>query len=141
MYVTNGCVSGMNVLDLGCGSTEQKDYHSNRWLPYMAEVLTRLGARVTGIDYRPNPKATYNHRIVDLMNDDITIEGNFDLIITKSLHDGLVGGASNPDMESRILEIVGGLLRSDQLMITDLDATHFGFRPVFFRGINTLSYR
>ena len=107
----------------------------------MAEVLTRLGARVTGIDYRPNPKATYNHRIVDLMNDDITIEGNFDLIITKSLHDGLVGGASNPDMESRILEIVGGLLRSDQLMITDLDATHFGFRPVFFRGINTLSYR
>lgn len=146
LYVTDGAIAGINVLDLGCGSTEQKDYFSENWLPYMTEMLTRMGANVTGVDYRPNPRATYTHRTIDLVRQNTysiieILRGDYDLIVAKSLSDGLVGKAFNSEMEDRILEIIGSLLHSDQLMITDLDVTRFGFKPVFFREMNTLWYR
>ena len=111
LYVTDGSVSGMKVIDLGCGSTKQSTYFSDRWLPYMSEILTRFGAIVTGIDYRPNNKASYDHQTIDLIRSDRIISGDFDLIIAKSLSDGLVGKSSNQTMEYKILEHISSLLR------------------------------
>lgn len=154
LYVTDGAISGMNVLDLGCGSTEERDYYFGReWLPYMAEILTRLGATVNGVDYRPNIQATYHHRTADLLNRDTIIEGDFDLIVAKSLGGGVIGVDPNfvttPDstIENKVRKVIGGVLRPNQLILTDLiqkedHVTSFGVKPVFSRElVNTLWYR
>lgn len=68
-----GDVRGLRVLDIGCGSTEPyvlgKSFR-NRYPPFFAEMMTRLGAKVTGLDIRPNPTASYDHRIVDCTSPD-----------------------------------------------------------------------
>lgn len=67
LTLADGDVEGWRVLDLGCGSPEEgwPPYHHKGWLPYKAEVLRELGARVVGVDYRPNASASYEHRVVD----------------------------------------------------------------------------
>lgn len=67
LILADGDVEGWRVLDLGCGSPDEgwPPYHHTGWLPYKAEVLSDLGARVVGVDYRPNPSASYEHRVVD----------------------------------------------------------------------------
>ncbi len=77
LILADGDVEGWKIIDLGCGSPDEEvrnddwlgrdfagRYHKG-WLPYKAEVLTSLGARVVGVDYRPNPSASYEHRVVD----------------------------------------------------------------------------
>jgi|GEM_PF-2063178 len=61
-------VAGTRVLDIGCGSTEAyvlgKSFR-DLYPPYFSEMLTTLGAKVTGTDIRENPKASYDHRVLD----------------------------------------------------------------------------
>lgn len=63
-------LQNIRVLDIGCGSTEtyvlqEKDFR-NRYPPFFAQMLTKLGVNVTGIDIRANPTASYDHRVVDV---------------------------------------------------------------------------
>ncbi len=59
LTLADGDVEGWRVIDLGCGSPDEG------WLPYKAEALNDLGAKVVGVDYRLNPSASYEHRVVD----------------------------------------------------------------------------
>ncbi len=64
-----GDVRGKHVLDIGCGSAEPyvlSDTFRDRYPPFFAEMMTKLGANVTGIDSRKNPSATYDHKVIDL---------------------------------------------------------------------------
>lgn len=108
LILADGDVDGWRVLDLGCGSPDEgwPPYHHKGWLPYKAEILSDLGARVVGVDYRPNPSASYEHKVVDF-GDFVRyppfqsfecdtkqakerLEGDFDLVIATSLvNDGL----------------------------------------------------
>src|SRR3989344_6579635 len=67
MVLADGDVRDWRVLDLGCGSPNEgwPVYEHKGWYPYKAEILTNLGAKVVGVDYRPNPEATYEHRVLD----------------------------------------------------------------------------
>ncbi len=114
LTLADGNVEGWRVIDLGCGSPNEgwPPYHHKGWLPYKAEVLNYLGAKVVGVDYRPNPSASYEHRAVDFgdfvdtgshcfsdvyrppKRDDQQakkkLESDFDLVIATSLvNDGL----------------------------------------------------
>jgi len=63
-----GDVKGVKILDVGCGSTEPyvlEDTFRDRYPPFFAEMLTRLGADVTGTDIRHNPTAGYRHLTLD----------------------------------------------------------------------------
>lgn len=63
-----GDVKGLKVLDVGCGSPEAyvlEDTFRDRYPPFLAEMLAKLGADVTGTDIRPNPKAGYRHLTLD----------------------------------------------------------------------------
>jgi cell wall assembly regulator SMI1 len=148
MYITDGVVEGMNVLDLGCGSPIQnRDYAE--WAPFAAEMLTELGANIIGVDFRPNPHATYDHRVIDLLRtgrEDVVAQlpGNFDLIMAKSIMYGLKGSDNG---EGKIVDIIRSLAQPRQLALTDLDVADIGFKPVLvgrtdFFGIpvNTVSY-
>jgi hypothetical protein len=64
-----GSAKGLKVLDLGCGSSEDyvlEDTFRDRYPPFFAEMLVRLGATVTGVDIRPQANAGYDHRVLDL---------------------------------------------------------------------------
>lgn len=63
-----GDVKGLKVLDVGCGSVTEyvlEDTFRDRYPPFFAEMLAKLGADVTGTDIRPNPKAGYRHLTLD----------------------------------------------------------------------------
>lgn len=63
-----GTVEGLKVLDVGCGSVTEyvlEDTFRDRYPPFFAEMLAKLGADVTGTDIRPNPKAGYKHLTLD----------------------------------------------------------------------------
>ena len=66
LTLADGNVEGWKVIDLGCGAPDDKwRYHHKGWLPYKAEVLSDLGAKVVGVDLRENPSASYEHKVVD----------------------------------------------------------------------------
>ena len=66
LTLAEGNVEGWRVIDLGCGAPDDKwRYHHKGWLPYKAEVLNDLGAKVVGVDLRENPSASYEHKVVD----------------------------------------------------------------------------
>ncbi len=63
-----GDVKHLKVLDVGCGSLGTyvlEDTFRDRYPPFFAEMLARLGADVTGTDIRPNPRAGYRHLTLD----------------------------------------------------------------------------
>ena len=85
-----GDVKGLQVLDIGCGSLEPyvlEDTFRDRYPPFLSEMLTRRGAHVTGVDSRPNPSATYDHRVLDLTTGDWTasLEPTYDIIACLSV--------------------------------------------------------
>jgi 2-polyprenyl-3-methyl-5-hydroxy-6-metoxy-1,4-benzoquinol methylase len=67
-----GDVNGLKVLDVGCGSTLPyvlEDTFRDRYPPFFAEMLAKLGADVTGTDIRPNLGAGYRHLTLDCTKD------------------------------------------------------------------------
>ena len=122
LVLADGDVEGWSVMDIGCGSPDEGLYsregqlyrYYEGWLPYKAEILKDLGAKVVGVDYRPNPSASYEHRVGDFgeiyhynrfkdysVNEERerkvreTLKGEFDLVIGTSLvNDGLINGDS-----------------------------------------------
>lgn len=81
---------GMKVLDLGCGSSEDyvlEDTFRDRYPPFFAEMMARLGATVTGVDIRPQANAGYDHRVLDLVDPAwvSSVEGPYDVIACFSL--------------------------------------------------------
>ena len=72
-------VAGLNVLDAGCGEG------------YLARILSRRGANVTGIDIAANlvqmgrekdPAGQINYLVADLSTPQPAYEGQFDLIVS-----------------------------------------------------------
>lgn len=60
---------GIKVLDVGCGSPEEyvlEDTFRDKYPPFFAAMLQKRGAQVTGVDIRPFPAATYDHRVLDI---------------------------------------------------------------------------
>lgn len=83
-------VKGKKILDIGCGSTEKyvlEDTFRDRYPPLMAHMLATLGAKVTGIDIRPNPTAKYDHRVADLSQSSWieTIDPPYEIVLCLSL--------------------------------------------------------
>ena len=151
LAVTDNQVRGMRVLDLGCGSVDQGEYFSDQYLPFNAEILTRLGAQVVGVDIRPNPNASYDHRVGNLLVPEFCLEtvlddGDYDYILASRLAVcGLVTpsrwGLDSVDEEKegyKVLEIVRGLIKDRQLIFTNLGEKNIevpalkelGFDPV-----------
>ncbi len=67
-----GDVKGLKILDVGCGSTLPyilEDTFRDRYPPFFAEMLAKLGADTTGTDIRPNPEAGYRHLTLDCTKD------------------------------------------------------------------------
>jgi len=81
---------GLRVLDLGCGSTEDyvlEDTFRDRYPPFFAEMMTKLGASVMGIDIRPQANAGYNHLVLDLADPSwaAAVKETYDVIACFSL--------------------------------------------------------
>ncbi len=85
-----GNVQGLKVLDVGCGSTAPyvlEDTFRDRYPPFFAEMLTKLGADVTGTDIRPNPHAGYRHLTLDCTKENwmTSFRAPYDIIACLSL--------------------------------------------------------
>lgn len=81
---------GLRVLDIGCGSAEPyvlEDTFRDRYPPFFAEMMARLGATVTGVDIRPQANAGYGHRVLDLVDPAWvkSVGGPYDVIACFSL--------------------------------------------------------
>jgi len=121
-----GDVSGLTVLDVGCGSVGPyvlEDTFRDRYPPFFAEMMARVGADVTGLDIRPNASVSYDHRVVDLTKNDwvSSVDTAYDIIACLNLfnapaspfeHDEILCGRLMDDMRS--------LLDSDGLLIMTL---------------------
>ena len=119
-------VKKKRVLDVGCGSTEPyvlgKSFR-DRYPPFFAEMLTKLGADVTGIDIRTNPKATYDHRVSDLTKRDwmTSLEPRYDIIACFNIFN-----APNSPFEhdaklcDKIMDEMIGVLDADGVLIVTL---------------------
>jgi hypothetical protein len=85
-----GDLKGKSVLDVGCGSTEPyvlEDTFRDRYPPFFAEMATKRGANVTGIDIRENPTSNYDHRVIDLTKKNwmTTLTPPYDIIACLSI--------------------------------------------------------
>ena len=126
-------LKGKRVLDIACGSTEPyvlEDTFRDRYPPFFAEMLVTLGANVTGTDIRPNPSASYDHRVLDLTKDDWakTLEAPYDIIACFNVFNA----PSSPfehdaELCDRIMMEMHKLLSPDGLLIVTL-------RDDFFKG-------
>lgn len=117
---------GLRVLDLGCGSSEPyvlDDTFRDRYPPLFAEMMTRLGAYVTGIDIRPQHGAGYDHRVLDLV-DPAWIkkaEGPYDIIACFSLFNAPDSPFEHdPALCDRLMDDMRGLLKPDGVAIVNL---------------------
>ncbi len=90
----DGRIKGLRILDLGCGSPDDSQEPYSGWRPVLAETLSRLGANVVGIDYRPYPNAPYQHHTIDISRNpeaaiklfkDESSNQKFDLLIASNL--------------------------------------------------------
>lgn len=114
------------VLDLGCGSSEAyvlEDTFRDRYPPFFAEMMTRLGAKVTGIDLRPQHGAGYDHRVLDLVDPAWIekVEGPYDIIACFSLFNAPESPFEHdPALCNRLMDDMRKLLKSDGVVIVNL---------------------
>ncbi len=119
-------VKGRRVLDIGCGSTEHyvlTDTFRDRYPPFFAEMLSKRGAHVTGIDIRPNPGAHYDHRVLDLTQEGWmqALEPPYDLIACFNIFNAPESPfENNAALCDRIMDDMRGLLAPDGLLIVTL---------------------
>lgn len=147
--VALGDVKDLRVLDVGCGSLEPyvlEDTFRDRYPPFLAEMLTRRGAQVTGVDSRPNPSAAYDHRVLDLTKGDwsASLEPQYDIIACLSVFNAPESPFEHDAaLCDRLLTDMRGLLAPDGLLIVTLrdrqiittkDAVAQGFSIVHVDG-------
>ncbi len=119
-------IDGKRVLDLGCGSVDEyvlEDTFRDRYPPFFAEMLVRLGAEVTGVDIRDNEKASYIHRTIDLTQPDWieTLEPPYDVIACLSLFNAPGSPFENDaDLCHQLMNDMHTLLIEDGLLIATL---------------------
>jgi 2-polyprenyl-3-methyl-5-hydroxy-6-metoxy-1,4-benzoquinol methylase len=101
-------VKDARILDVGCGS--DSDYvllsndFSNRYPPVLAESAQRQGAQVTGIDWRENPSATYDHRVIDVSRDwTAQIGAPYDIVACTALFNAPDSQFCRDDVKTRTL--------------------------------------
>ncbi|MEQ1849464.1 MAG: hypothetical protein ABL890_02650 [Candidatus Peribacteraceae bacterium] len=119
-------VQDARVLDIGCGSTEAYvlgNSFRDLYPPYFAEMLTKLGAHVTGIDIRENPEASYDHRVLDSTKGDwtATLEPPYDLVLGLSLFNAPESAyEKSRERCDELMRDMHGLLADDGLLIVTL---------------------
>lgn len=117
---------GLRVLDLGCGSSEGyvlDDTFRDRYPPFFAEMMARLGAMVTGVDIRPQANAGYDHRVLDLADPGWVkkVVGPYDLIACFSLFNAPESPFEHdPALCDRIMDDIRGLLAPDGIVVVNL---------------------
>jgi len=117
---------GLRVLDVGCGSSEEyvlDDTFRDRYPPFVAEMLTRLGATVTGIDIRPQANAGYDHRVLDLVDPAwvAAVNGPYDVIACFSLFNAPESPFEHdPTLCDRLMTDMHDLLAPDGVVIVNL---------------------
>lgn len=117
---------GVRVLDLGCGSSESyvlEDTFRDRYPPFFAEMLVRLGATVTGVDIRPEKNAGYDHRVLDLVDPAWIekFEAPYDVIACFSLFNAPKSPFEHdPMLCDRLMDDMHGLLAKDGVAIVNL---------------------
>lgn len=117
---------GAKVLDLGCGSTEEyvlEDTFRDRYPPFVAEMLTRLGATVTGVDIRPQANAGYDHRVLDLVDPTwvASVMGPYDVIACFSLFNAPESPFEHDAaLCDRIMDDMRGLLAPEGVVVANL---------------------
>lgn len=117
---------GMKVLDLGCGSSEGyvlEDTFRDRYPPFFAEMLARLGASVTGVDIRPQENAGYDHRVLDLTDPAWVgdVEGPYDVIACFSLFNAPESPFEHDAaLCDRIMDDMRGLLAPGGIVVANL---------------------
>ncbi len=98
LYLSNfvrvfGDLSGVKVLDLGCGSDEPNKLAGlpdSFWRSSLSKELQKVGADVTGIDSRGVMNSVYNHVVGDLTQEklsDIVVGEKYNIVIAKSFFD------------------------------------------------------
>lgn len=119
-------LKGATVIDVGCGSFEayvkdSTDIRDN-YPPLMAECLQRMGSSVTGVDIRPNAKASYDHRMLDVMKSDWTNGlATYDLVLCFSVFNAPDAQfRSNPSLCAKLMQDLSGILRPGGLMVLTL---------------------
>ncbi len=116
----------LRVLDLGCGSTEDyvlEDTFRDRYPPFVAEMLTRLGATVTGVDIRPQKNAGYDHRVIDLVDPAwvSSVDGPYDVIACFSLFNAPESPFEHDSVPcDRIMDDMRGLLAPEGIVVVNL---------------------
>lgn len=117
---------GMKVLDLGCGSSEDyvlEDTFRDRYPPFFAEMMARLGATVTGVDIRPQANAGYDHRVLDLVDPAwvSSVEGPYDVIACFSLFNAPESPFEHDAaLCDRIMDDMRGLLAPNGIVVANL---------------------
>lgn len=121
-----GDVKGVCILDIGCGSTEPyvlEDTFRDRYPPFFAEMLTKLGATVTGTDIRPNPTANYEHRVLDCTKGDWmkALQPPYDIVAALSLFNAPDSPFEHDaELCDRLMDDMHALLKPDGLAIVTL---------------------
>ncbi len=121
-----GDVREKRVLDVGCGSTEPyvlENTFRDRYPPFFAEMMTTLGASVTGIDSRDNPSATYLHHVIDLTKKNWmkTLDPPYDIIACLSLFNAPESPFEHdPNLCDRIMSDMHTLLSPAGILIVTL---------------------
>lgn len=117
---------GLRVLDLGCGSSEPyvlDDTFRDRYPPFFAEMMARLGARVTGVDIRPQENPGYNHRVLDLVDPGWVneVDGPYDVIACFSIFNAPQSPFEhNAALCDRLMDDMRDLLAPDGVVIVNL---------------------
>lgn len=119
-------IKGKRILDVGCGSVESyvlNDDFRDRYPPFFAEMAIKLGADVTGIDIRENPKATYDHRACDLTDPSWTkeVDAKYDVIACLSLFNAPESPFEHDEaLCDRVMDEMHHLLADDGILIVTL---------------------
>ncbi len=119
-------IKGKRILDIGCGSTEPYvlgDDFRDLYPPFFAEMLTKLGADVTGIDIRLNESAKYHHIVGDLTEKNWMkkVEPSYDIIACFNLFNAPLSPFENDQaLCDRIMDDMHSLLAKDGVLIATL---------------------
>lgn len=128
-------ISGRRILDVGCGSPEPyvlDDTFRDRYPPLLAAMLTNQGAMVTGIDSRPNPTATYDHRVADLADPQWMHQATapFDIIVCLSVFNAPESVfQEDPSACLQLMTQMRSLLSQDGMLIATLPESVFAHVP------------